>query len=248
MRIIKTKDYEEMSLRAAEILAAQVVMKPDCVLGLATGSSPVGLYQRLIGWHEEGVLDFGRVTTVNLDEYRGLAPEHPQSYRYFMNSNLFDHINIDKKRTFVPDGIASDPAAACASYDRKIKDLGGQDIQLLGLGQNGHIGFNEPADSFPVGTHVVSLTESTIEANKRFFASREEVPKEAITMGIANILEARKIVLIANGNEKALAVAEAFFGPVTPKVPASILQLHPDVVVICDQEALSLVPGEGESV
>ncbi|MGI6107516.1 MAG: glucosamine-6-phosphate deaminase [Lachnospiraceae bacterium] len=242
MRIVRTRDYDEMSLRAAEILAAQVVMKPDCVLGLATGSSPVGLYKVLTRWCDQGRLDFSKVKTVNLDEYRGLAPDHEQSYRWFMNTNLFDHINIDKKNTHVPDGCASDPEAACKAYDGLIRSLGGQDVQLLGLGQNGHIGFNEPSDSFAVGTHIVKLTESTIEANKRFFASRDEVPKEAITMGVGNILQAKKIVLVANGKAKAKAVADAFFGPVTPKVPASVLQLHPDVIVICDEDALSLVP------
>ncbi|WP_130838022.1 glucosamine-6-phosphate deaminase [Lachnoclostridium sp. Marseille-P6806] len=240
MRIIRGKNYDEISRKAAELLAAQVVLKPDCVLGLATGSTPIGLYQYLAKWYEQGDLDFSAVTTVNLDEYCGLSPEHDQSYRYFMNENLFRHINIRRECTFVPDGLAADAEAACRAYDETVRRTGGVDIQLLGIGNNGHIGFNEPAETFADGTHIVKLTDSTIEANKRFFASREEVPGEAITMGVGTIMRAKMVVLVASGRAKAEAICNSFFGPVTPAVPASVLQLHPNVVVVCDEEALSL--------
>lgn len=241
MNIYKTKDYEDMSRRAAAIIAAQVILKPDCVLGLATGSSPVGLYQHLIRQYEAGELDFSKVTSVNLDEYKGLGPDHPQSYRKFMDSNLFDHINIDKAHTFVPDGLEEDSDKACSEYDKRIAQTGGVDLQLLGLGNNGHIGFNEPDESFQCGTHCVRLAQSTIEANKRFFAGEEEVPRYAYTMGIRGIMCAKKILLIVSGSAKAEALKAALYGPVTPKVPASVLQLHPDVAVVADAEALSLL-------
>lgn len=238
MNIYKTKDYEAMSRKAADILAAQVVLKPDCVLGLATGSSPVGLYQRLIEKYQDGELDFSRVISINLDEYKGLGPEHPQSYHRFMDSNLFDHINIDKDCTFVPDGLEEDSEKACRDYDHLIEETGGIDLQLLGLGNNGHIGFNEPGDAFLCGTHCVELAQSTIEANQRFFASEEAVPRYAYTMGIRGIMQAKKILLIVSGRAKAQALKDALYGPVTPKVPASILQLHSDVTVVADEDAL----------
>lgn len=241
MNIYKTKDYEDMSRRAAAIVAAQVILKPDCVLGLATGSSPVGLYQHLIRQYEAGELDFSKVTSVNLDEYKGLGPDHPQSYRRFMDSNLFDHINIDKENTFVPDGLEEDSDKACSEYDRRIAQTGGVDLQLLGLGNNGHIGFNEPDESFQCDTHCVRLAQSTIEANKRFFAGEDEVPRYAYTMGIRSIMCAKKILLIVSGSAKAEALKAALYGPVTPKVPASVLQLHPDVAVVADAEALALL-------
>lgn len=239
MKIIKAKDYEQMSRMAANILSAQVIMKPDCVLGLATGSTPIGAYNQLIEWYKKGDIDFSGITTVNLDEYKGLSPENDQSYRYFMNTHLFDHVNIDKSRTFVPDGLEADSAKACSDYDQIIADCGGIDLQLLGLGNNGHIGFNEPADAFAKGTHCVQLTQSTIDANARFFASLDEVPREAYTMGIGTIMLAKKIVVVVNGSGKADIVKKAFFGPITPQVPASILQLHSDVTVVGDADALS---------
>ncbi len=239
--IYKAKDYQEMSRRAANIIFAQVTLKPDCVLGLATGSTPVGAYRQLVEWYEKGELDFSGVTSVNLDEYKGLSGDNDQSYRYFMNRNLFDHINIDKSRTFVPDGLEGDSEKACAEYNQIIRSVGGIDLQLLGIGGNGHIGFNEPGEAFEKETHCVDLQERTIEANKRFFASADDVPKQAYTMGIGTIMKAKKILVVVSGQDKAKIVKEAFFGPVTPQVPASILQMHPDVTVVADEAALSLV-------
>ena len=239
MRIYREKDYNAMSRRAAAVIAAQIVSKPDCVLGLATGSTPVGAYQQLVKWYEQGDLSFAEVRSVNLDEYYGLSPDHDQSYRYFMQSNLFDHVDITPENTNVPDGLAKDPAAECLRYERKAAELGYADLQLLGLGRNGHIGFNEPCDCFPVATHLVDLTESTIEANARFFASADDVPKQALTMGVGTIMKARKILIVASGADKADAVWKAFAGPITPEVPASILQLHPDVTLMADEAALS---------
>lgn len=242
MRIIEAKDYQEMSRKAAEVIAAQVTMKPNCVLGLATGSSPIGTYDQLVEWYEKGDLDFSTVKTVNLDEYRGLTHDNDQSYYYFMHEHLFDRVNIDPANTNVPDGTEPDAQKECARYEELIKSYGGIDLQLLGLGHNGHIGFNEPADAFTVTTNCVDLTESTIEANKRFFASADDVPKQAYTMGIGTIMKAKKILVVVNGEGKADIVAKAFFGPVTPEVPASVLQLHPDVTIVADKEALSKIP------
>ena len=239
MKIIKTKDYDQMSRVAANIISAQVIIKPKCVLGLATGSTPIGTYKQLVEWYKKGDVDFSEVTTVNLDEYKGLSPENDQSYRYFMNTNLFDHVNIDKTRTFVPNGLEADSEKACSDYNQIIQDCGGIDLQLLGLGNNGHIGFNEPSNAFEKETHCVALTQSTIDANARFFASMDEVPKEAYTMGIKTIMQAKKIVVVVNGAQKADIVKKAFFGPITPQVPASILQLHNDVTVVGDEAALS---------
>ncbi len=242
MKIIKTKDYEHMSRVTANLLSAQVIMKPDCVLGLATGSTPVGAYKQLVQWFQKGDLDFSEVTSVNLDEYKGLSPENDQSYRYFMNHNLFDHINIRKDHTFVPNGLEPDAERACDDYNKIIHDLGGIDLQLLGLGNNGHIGFNEPSSSFEKETHCVDLTQSTIDANARFFSSLSEVPRQAYTMGIQTIMQAKKIVVAVSGQGKASIVKEAFFGPITPQVPASVLQLHSDVTVVGDEAALSMLP------
>lgn len=242
MNIIRAKDYQDMSRKAANIISAQIIMKPDCVLGLATGSTPVGTYRQLIEWYEKGDLDFSRVSTVNLDEYRGLTHTDPQSYYYFMQENLFDHVNIDKTATHVPDGTNPDAADACAKHEQIIKSLGGIDLQLLGLGNNGHIGFNEPGAAFEKETHLVDLAESTIRANARFFTSIDEVPKQAYTMGIRTIMQAKKILVVVSGESKADIVSRAFFGPVTPEVPASILQMHPDVTVVCDEAALSMSP------
>lgn len=241
MKIIKTADYNEMSRKAANLIGAQVIMKPDCILGLATGSSPIGTYKELIKRCEEGDLDFSQVQSVNLDEYKGLPRDNDQSYYYFMNHNLFDHINIDKANTHVPNGMESDAEKECANYEELIKSLGGIDLQLLGLGHNGHIGFNEPAEEFNKVTHCVDLQESTIEANKRFFASADDVPRQAYTMGIGTIMSAKKIVVVVSGEDKADIVKRAFSGPITPSVPASILQMHPDVTVICDAAAYSKV-------
>ena len=231
-----------MSRVTANLLSAQVIMKPDCVLGLATGSTPVGAYKQLVQWFQKGDLDFSEVTSVNLDEYKGLSPENDQSYRYFMNHNLFDHINIRKDHTFVPNGLEPDAEKACDDYNKIIHDLGGIDLQLLGLGNNGHIGFNEPSSSFEKETHCVDLTQSTIDANARFFSSLSEVPRQAYTMGIQTIMQAKKIVVAVSGQGKASIVKEAFFGPITPQVPASVLQLHSDVTVVGDEVALSMLP------
>ena len=241
MRIYAAKDYKDMSRRAAHLISAQVIMKPEAVLGLATGSTPVGAYEQLRAWYEEGDLDFSGIRSVNLDEYKGLSEKHDQSYRYFMNHNLFDHVNIKKENTNVPDGLAEDPEAECARYDGVIRELGGIDLQLLGIGGNGHIGFNEPCDIFEKGTHVVALTEETRRSNARFFSSLEEVPAYALTMGIGGIMSARKVLLLASGEAKARALYDSCFGPVTPGVPASILQLHNDAVIIADEAALALI-------
>lgn len=237
MRIIKADNYREMSKKAANIIAAQITLKPDSVLGLATGSSPIGTYEELIKKYDNGEIDFSAIKTVNLDEYKGLPRTNDQSYYYFMNEHLFDHVNIDKENTHVPNGMVEDPAEECKNYEQLIKDLGGVDLQLLGLGHNGHIGFNEPSDHFEKAMFCVDLQESTIEANKRFFASIDEVPRQAFTMGIGTIMRARKIVVIVSGADKAAIVKEAFTGPVTSKVQGSILQFHPDVTVICDADA-----------
>ncbi|MBE6787490.1 MAG: glucosamine-6-phosphate deaminase [Ruminococcaceae bacterium] len=231
MKFITVENYEILSRKAAAIIAAQVIAKPDCVLGLATGSSPIGTYKNLIEWYKNGDLDFSAVSSINLDEYTGLDGENDQSYRYFMNNNLFNFINIDKSKTFVPNGKAQDIKAECEAYDKRINEMG-IDIQLLGIGLDGHIGFNEPDEFFTKETHQVTLDPSTIEANARFFQSIDDVPKTAITMGMGGIMSAKKVLLIANGSAKKEIIEKAFFGPIDPKVPASILQLHPDVTVI----------------
>ena len=242
MIIYVGKDYQDVSRKAANIMSAQIIMKPNAVLGLATGSTPVGLYKQLIEWYNKGDLDFANVTSVNLDEYKGLSPENDQSYRYFMNTNLFNHVNINKERTFVPNGLEPDSEKACAAYNETIRSVGGIDLQLLGLGNNGHIGFNEPGKAFELETHCVDLTEATIEANKRFFDGNEDlVPRQAYTMGIKTIMQARKVLVVANGLAKAKAVKAVVSGPVTPECPGSILQLHPDCTLVADEEALSLL-------
>ena len=232
MKFIKVESYEKLSRQAANIISAQVIIKPDCVLGLATGSSPVGTYKQLIDWYKKGDIDFSDTTSVNLDEYVGLDGTNNQSYRYFMDNNFFNHINIKKENTFVPNGCAENLETEGKNYDAKIKDLGGIDLQLLGIGLDGHIGFNEPDEFFTKGTHVVELHESTIEANSRFFEKKEDVPTQAITMGMLSIMQAKKILLIANGQNKKEILEKAFYGPITPKIPASILQLHPDITII----------------
>ena len=239
MKIYESKDYRDMSRKAANILSAQIIMKPNCVLGLATGSTPIGTYDQLVEWYKKGDLDFSEVTTVNLDEYKGLSRDDQQSYYYFMHTHLFDRVNIHSENTHVPNGMESDSEAECSRYEKLIHSVGGVDLQLLGIGHNGHIGFNEPGAAFEKETHCVDLTADTIDANKRFFASIEEVPKQAYSMGIKTIMQAKKILLIVSGADKAEIIQRAFFGPVTPEVPASILQLHHDVVVVGDKEALS---------
>ncbi len=233
MKIIRTKNYEEMSYEAAKVLAAQIVLKPNAVLGLATGSSPIGLYEKLIEWHKAGDLDFSEIRSVNLDEYCGLDGTNDQSYRYFMDTHLFNHVNIDMANTNVPNGKAADYAAEGARYDALIAALGGIDMQLLGIGPDGHIGFNEPDEFFTKETHVVDLDPSTIEANARFFASADDVPRQAVTMGMGGIMGAKKVLLIASGASKKEILEKALFGPITPEVPASLLQLHPDLTVVC---------------
>ena len=245
MRLIRVKDYEALSRRAADVIAAQVILKPACVLGLATGSSPEGAYRHLIARFEAGELDFSGVRTVNLDEYVGLLPDHPQSYAYFMRSRLFDHVNIKAENTHIPSGVASDPALECGEYDALIRSLGGVDLQLLGIGPNGHIGFNEPGDALEAGTHVADLTSATIQANKRFFEKEEDVPRQAFTMGVRDILQARKILLVASGANKADALCQALRGPITTRVPASLLQLHPDVTIIADEAACAQLDRQG---
>ena len=241
MKIYKAKDYKDMSRKAANIISAQVIMKPNCVLGLATGSTPIGTYDQLVEWYNKGDLDFSEVTTVNLDEYKGLPRTNDQSYYYFMHQHLFDRVNIDPERTNVPNGMEPDAEKECGRYEELIRSLGGVDLQLLGLGHNGHISFNEPGEAFEKETHCVDLTESTIEANKRFFASADDVPKQAYTMGIKTIMQAKKILIVVNGENKADIVERAFFGPVTPEVPASILQLHNDVTLVGDEAALAKI-------
>ena len=239
MKIIRATDYKDMSRKAANVISAQVIMKPNCVLGLATGGTPVGTYAQLIDWYNKGDVDFSEVTTVNLDEYRGISRENDQSYWYFMQKNFFSKVNVRQDHIHVPDGSNPDADQACRDYDEVIHAVGGIDLQLLGIGPDGHIGFNEPGAAFELGTHCVDLTESTIEANKRFFDKKKDVPRQAYTMGIKSIMQARKVLMIANGANKADIIKQAFFGPVTPEVPASILQMHPDFILVGDEEALS---------
>ena len=245
MRMFCEKDYEATSRRAAQVIAAEITHNPACVLGLATGSTPEGAYKYLVDWYKKGCLSFQEVLTVNLDEYVGLSPEHEQSYRYFMQSNLFDHVDILPEFTTVPDGLAADLNAECARYDDYIRSQGYAALQLLGIGRNGHIGFNEPGDCFVKETQVVDLTESTIDANARFFASRDDVPKQALSMGIGAIMGAKKVLLCASGEEKAEAIYNSVCGPITPKCPGSILQLHPNVVLVGDEAALSKLIAAG---
>lgn len=241
MRIIKAKDYNEMSRKAANIFFSQINLNNKSVLGLATGSTVLGLYSQLINYYKQGDLDFSQVHSVNLDEYIGLSSDHPQSYRYYMDQNLFNHINIPADQAHLPGGNTDDIEAECAGYDQLIKKLGGIDLQLLGLGLNGHIGFNEPDNAFPKGTHCVSLSDSTIKANSRFFENEEDVPRQAITMGIKTIIQSKHILLCVNGKEKASILKEVLYGPVTPMVPGSILQLHPHFTLVADEDALSLL-------
>lgn len=248
MRIYRVKNYDAMSRQAANIISAQIILKPDSVLGLATGSTPIGAYRQLIDWYRMGDLDFSGIRSVNLDEYLGLSADDSRSYACFMRKNLFDAINIKPENTFIPDGCATDPTEECARYNQLIRTLGGIDLQLLGIGNNGHIGFNEPGDCFAKETHPVRLTENTIAANARFFSSVEEVPKYALSTGIKNIMQAKRILLIASGTAKAEALFATICGPITPAVPASILQLHENVTIVADDAALALVPDQTEEL
>ena len=237
MKVQIVENYKEMSRAAADMFAYVINKKSECVLGLATGDTPIGMYECLVEDHKAGKVDFAAVKSVNLDEYYPITPDNDQSYRYFMNYHLFDKVNINKADTYVPDGQATDADKSCEAYEKNIDALGGIDIQLLGIGLDGHIGFNEPDSRFVPETHLVDLHESTIEANSRFFASRKEVPTKAITMGMMSIMQAKRVLLIANGAKKKEIMEKAFFGPITPEVPASILQLHPDLTVIyCENE------------
>lgn len=239
MRIICAKDYDEVSKYAANIIAGQINLKPDAVLGLATGGSPVGTYARLVELFQNNDVDFSQVTSVNLDEYRGLSGSDRESYWSFMQEHLFRHVNIRKENIHIPSGENLNSDEVCREYDEMISKIGRIDLQLLGIGLDGHIGFNEPGESFELNTHCVNLTESTLEANKRFFGSREQVPGQAYTMGIRPIMQARKVLMLASGRNKADILKEAFTGHVTPRIPASVLQLHPDFVLIADEEALA---------
>jgi glucosamine-6-phosphate deaminase len=236
MRIMIARDYEEMSRRAAKIVAGQIFVKPNSVIGLATGSTPLLMYKELIRIHETEGLDFSEITTFNLDEYIGLPADNINSYHFYMYNNLFNHINIKRENIFIPNGMAADIEGECSRFERHISEKGGIDLQVLGIGNNGHIGFNEPDIKFEATTHMVKLDEETILANARFFETIEEVPKYAISMGIKTIMHARKILLLANGCSKAEALCKALYGGITPEIPASILQLHQDVTVVVDDE------------
>jgi glucosamine-6-phosphate deaminase len=236
MKYQEFDSYEQMCRKAANLLSAQIILKEDSVIGLATGSTPLGIYQILVKWYKKGDLDFARVRTVNLDEYCGIPFDDPNSYHYFMNKNLFSKINIKDSNTHIPNGLAENAQMECKRYDELIQSIGGIDIQLLGIGQNGHIGFNEPADVFSKDTTHIQLSQNTIEANSRFFDSAEDVPISAITMGMQSIMCSRKIVLVANGMDKKDILHRAMEGPVTPRVPASILQLHPDTTILFSEE------------
>ena len=239
MIIIIKKNYDELSKEAAKIIKEAILEKPNLVLGLATGSTPLGTYQELIQMHKEGILDFSRIITFNLDEYLGLSANHPQSYHYYMKKNLFGEININPENIHIPDGTAKDVKALCRDYEKAIQETGGIDLQILGIGSDGHIGFNEPGTSLDSRTHVAKLAESTIRDNSRFFEKKEDVPESAITMGVQTIFEAKKIILLASGENKATAVAKALEGPITSQITASILQRHPNIIVILDEKAAS---------
>lgn len=237
MKVLIKDNYDELSKVAALEILELINKKPNCILGLATGSTPVGTYKKLIEYYKEGKVDFSKATSFNLDEYRGLSGEHSQSYKFFMDDNLFNHINIDKKNTFILDGLSNDIKKECIEYDKKIDNKGGIDLQVLGIGGNGHIGFNEPSEELSIDTHLTKLTQNTIKDNSRFFESEEEVPKEAITMGIGSIMKAKKIILLINGESKAEIVARLINGNITTQIPASMLHLHPNCTVILDKDA-----------
>lgn len=242
MRIIVAKNYDTLSKQAAIFIAGQIIHKPNSVLGLATGSTPEGMYRELVHLHNQGLVDFRQVVTFNLDEYYGVGPQDQCSYHRYMQDNFFSHINIAPENVHIPNGLAQDAETECRNYEALIQQAGGIDLQLLGIGRNGHIGFNEPGSKFEGITHLVDLDEDTIAANARFFASPDQVPRQALSMGIKSIMGARRILLLANGSGKAQAICDMAYGSITPQVPASVLQLHPDVTVIVDEEAGSLLP------
>ena len=239
MQVFVYKNEAEVGKAAGMIVASEILKKPDCILGLATGSTPIPTYQEMIRMNKEGILDFSKVRSFNLDEYIGLSPEHVCSYRRFMNEQLFDHINIDKANTHVPCGIGADHEADAKAYDAAVEAAGGIDLQILGIGHDGHIGFNEPGDEFVSGTNIVTLTDMTIDANTRYIEKREDVPRQAITLGNRNIMAAKRIILLATGKGKARAIAQAIKGNITPKMPASLLQVHPNVQFLLDEDAAS---------
>ena len=241
MNVIIVENYDEMSRLAATNIKDVITEKPNAILGLATGSTPIGTYKELIKMNKENEIDFSNVITINLDEYIGLGEKNTQSYRYFMNENLFNHINIKKENTFLPNGLADDIQEETNNYDKKIDELGGIDIQVLGIGTNGHIAFNEPNDILTSGTHLTNLTQSTINANSRFFNSIDEVPKTAITMGLGQIMKSKKILLLAHGENKAEVVKEVLSGQITSKNPATMLQMHKDVTIIIDKTIGALI-------
>lgn len=245
MQIVKTKDYKDMSRKAANIVSAQVILYPKSVLGLATGDTPIGMYNQLANWYEKGDIDFSQVRSINLDEYVGLEKSHDQSYDRFMRKNFFHKINIDPANTFLPNGLAEDIEAECERYEQNIKDIGGIDLQVLGLGHNGHIGFNEPHTVFVKKTHKVMLSDSTLEANSRFFEDIEAMPHSAISMGMGTIMQAKRILLICSGTQKTEILYKSLFGDIDPLIPGSILQLHTDVTVVADEEALSVIREKG---
>jgi len=241
MKIQIVNDYQQLSEVAANLVAGQVILNNNPVLGLATGSTPEGMYHRLVQMCRNGVLDFSNTTTFNLDEYLGLSPDHPQSYHFYMYRHFFHLVNVPPQNIHLPPGLDSDPSQACRLYDRKISEAGGINLQILGIGVNGHIGFNEPHNYLKTGTHLVELEEETVEANSRFFDSPEEVPRRAITMGMRGIMQAEKIVLLASGENKARAMKEATCGKISTRVPASFLQLHRNAIFIVDREAAALL-------
>lgn len=237
MTLYIVDDYEQLSIKAARMVAASMILKPTCILGLATGSTPEGMYSQLVKMYDEGMIDFSEVTSFNLDEYYQLEQANEQSYAYYMDYHLFSKVNMGRERINIPNGLTDDVEGLCKAYDDKILDMSNMDIQVLGIGTNGHIGFNEPDIKFEAGSHLVNLDEETIEANARFFETRDQVPRQAISMGIRNIMHSKKIILLANGAAKAKAIEKMILGPVTPNLPASILQLHNDVTIILDKEA-----------
>ena len=239
MRVIYTKNYEDMSKKTANLISAKMMLDPKINLGLATGSSPLGTYKNLIEKYNNGDIDFSNVKAANLDEYCGLGKDHDQSYAYFMRENLFNHTNINLENTYIPNGLTKNADEECKNYDAKIAEIGGIDLQLLGIGHNGHIGFNEPSDVFEKGTHHVDLTQATVDANAQYFESADEMPKTAYTMGIKTIMNSKSIVLIASGSAKSDILYQVITGEITPNVPASVLQLHTDVTIVADKDALS---------
>ncbi len=241
MDIYIAKDYEELSSRAADILAGQIILKPNSVLGLPTGGTPLGMYKNIVTMYQEGRIDFEKVVTFNLDEYLGLGPQNPQSYGYYMAENLFNHVNIDKNNIFIPDGMTQNPAVACKDFDQAIAKFDSIDLMILGIGTNGHIGFNEPGESLQANTYIVDLTQETVDANSRFFSDKNEVPQRAITMGLGPIMKAKRVLLLAAGASKARAIKDTLEGKITTGLPASFLQLHRKLTLILDREAASLL-------